>query len=186
MIHGQLRDHQHAHTDRPETVQHRHTRSSSSMCEVDSSFAICLLQTLRKLLVQASICVIKKQWCGTAHLQIVYLQQQGLTDQGLTSRMQEGGKIAVAVSVTFMSGVVVGWLLNTYTRKVSQGCNPSSSCCCTRLSTLGSPSSAATVMHPAATPCDNRLCRLLCAVGVGKVLVQHAGQGQEPISSKCW
>lgn len=31
--------------------------------------------------------------------------------------MQEGGKIAVAVSVTFMSGVVVGWLLNTYTRK---------------------------------------------------------------------
>lgn len=32
--------------------------------------------------------------------------------------MQEGGKIAVAVSVTFMSGVVVGWLLNTYTRKV--------------------------------------------------------------------
>lgn len=39
----------------------------------------------------------------------------------LTSRMQEGGKIAVAVSVTFMSGVVVGWLLNTYTRKVSNG-----------------------------------------------------------------
>jgi hypothetical protein len=32
--------------------------------------------------------------------------------------MQEGGKIAIAVSVTFMSGVVVGWLLNTYTRKV--------------------------------------------------------------------
>lgn len=35
--------------------------------------------------------------------------------------MQEGGKIAVAVSVTFMSGVVVGWLLNTYTRKVGGG-----------------------------------------------------------------
>jgi hypothetical protein len=34
--------------------------------------------------------------------------------------MQEGGKIAVAVSVTFMSGVVVGWLLNTYTRKVGR------------------------------------------------------------------
>jgi hypothetical protein len=32
----------------------------------------------------------------------------------------------VAVSVTFMSGVVVGWLLNTYTRKVSKGCSPSS------------------------------------------------------------
>jgi hypothetical protein len=29
----------------------------------------------------------------------------------------------VAVSVTFMSGVVVGWLLNTYTRKVGKGCN---------------------------------------------------------------
>lgn len=37
--------------------------------------------------------------------------------------MQEGGKIAVAVSVTFMSGVVVGWLLNTYTRKVGKGCS---------------------------------------------------------------
>jgi hypothetical protein len=32
--------------------------------------------------------------------------------------MQEGGKIAVAVSVTFLTGVVAGWLLNTYTRKV--------------------------------------------------------------------
>lgn len=32
--------------------------------------------------------------------------------------MQEGGKIAVAVSVTFAAGVVTGWLLNTYTRKV--------------------------------------------------------------------
>lgn len=26
----------------------------------------------------------------------------------------------MAVSVTFMSGVVVGWLLNTYTRKVGR------------------------------------------------------------------
>jgi hypothetical protein len=34
------------------------------------------------------------------------------------STMQEGGKIAVAVSVTFLTGVVTGWLLNTYTRKV--------------------------------------------------------------------
>lgn len=32
----------------------------------------------------------------------------------------------MAVSVTFMSGVVVGWLLNTYTRKVGQGYSPSS------------------------------------------------------------
>lgn len=64
-----------------------------------------------------------------------------------SSGMQEGGKIVVAVSVTFMSGVVVGWLLNTYTRKVRRaspsdycrataGCgslrNPSSVhwCCC--------------------------------------------------------
>lgn len=31
--------------------------------------------------------------------------------------MQEGGKIAVAVTVTFTAGVVAGWLLNTYTRK---------------------------------------------------------------------
>lgn len=29
----------------------------------------------------------------------------------------------MAVSVTFMSGVVVGWLLNTYTRKVGKGCS---------------------------------------------------------------
>jgi len=35
--------------------------------------------------------------------------------------MQQGGKIAIAVSVTFMAGVVTGWLLNTYTRKV---CRP--------------------------------------------------------------
>lgn len=31
--------------------------------------------------------------------------------------MQEGGKIAVAASVTFLAGVVTGWVLNTYTRK---------------------------------------------------------------------
>jgi hypothetical protein len=32
--------------------------------------------------------------------------------------MQEGGKIVIAVSVTFTAGVITGWLLNTYTRKV--------------------------------------------------------------------
>lgn len=35
--------------------------------------------------------------------------------------MQEGGKIVIAVSVTFAAGVVTGWLLNTYTRKVGTG-----------------------------------------------------------------
>jgi hypothetical protein len=32
--------------------------------------------------------------------------------------MQQGGKIVIAVSVTFTAGVITGWLLNTYTRKV--------------------------------------------------------------------
>jgi hypothetical protein len=32
--------------------------------------------------------------------------------------MQEGGKIVIAVSMTFTVGVITGWLLNTYTRKV--------------------------------------------------------------------
>jgi hypothetical protein len=37
--------------------------------------------------------------------------------------MQEGGKIVIAVSVTFTAGVITGWLLNTYTRKVGGKCH---------------------------------------------------------------
>ena len=32
--------------------------------------------------------------------------------------MQDGGKVVIAVGVTFTAGVITGWLLNQYTRKV--------------------------------------------------------------------
>lgn len=78
--------------------------------------------------------------------------------------MQEGGKIAVAVSVTFMSGVVVGWLLNTYTRKVRRA-SPSQYC-------------RAAAGVGTAQPF---LCLLLLHIraGLGKDPVKHAEQGQE-------
>lgn len=80
--------------------------------------------------------------------------------------MQEGGKIAVAVSVTFMSGVVVGWLLNTYTRKVHQA-SPGQYCV------------AAAVGVPPTQPLYCLLLLLRTCAGLGKGPVQHAEQGQE-------
>jgi uncharacterized membrane protein YciS (DUF1049 family) len=32
--------------------------------------------------------------------------------------MQDGGKVAATLGITFAVGVVTGWLLNSYTRKV--------------------------------------------------------------------
>jgi hypothetical protein len=32
--------------------------------------------------------------------------------------MQDAGKVAATLTVTFAAGVLTGWLLNSYTRKV--------------------------------------------------------------------
>jgi len=98
--------------------------------------------------------------------------------------MQEGGKIAVAVSVTFMSGVVVGWLLNTYTRKV-WGLEHVMSCRNLHLAALVG-SSSITLLHTQALPppFSQHLhrCVCLCLAGPGEVFVKHADKGQEHLS----